>query len=79
MNKIIKVGKRYQIVIPKRIRKQLGIKVEDELIVSVRNNWIVLQLRPGRYGEYMQGLGKRVWKKVEATEYVRKERQEWEK
>ena len=79
MNNIVKVGKRYQIVIPKKIREQLGVKIEDELIVSVRNSWIVIQLRPRRYSEYMQGLGKDVWKEVEAAEYVRKERQAWEK
>jgi len=79
MNNIVKVGKRYQIVIPKKIREQLGVKISDELIISVRNSWIVIQPRPRRYSEYMQGLGKGVWKEVEATEYVKKERQAWEK
>ena len=78
MNNVVKVGKRYQIVIPKKIREQLGVKIEDKLVVSVRNGWIVIQPRPQRYSEYMQGLGKDVWKGIEATEYVRKEREAWE-
>lgn len=79
MNNVVKVGKRYQIVIPKKIRERLGIKIEDELIVGARDGWIVMQRMPRRYSEYMQGLGKEVWKGVEATEYVRKEREAWEK
>jgi hypothetical protein len=34
---------------------------------------------PRKYSEYMQGLGKEVWKGVEAIEYVRSEREAWEK
>jgi len=79
MNNIVKVGKRYQIVIPKKIREQFGVNIEDELIVGIRDGWIVMQLRPRRYSEYMQGLGKEVWRGIEATEYVRKEREAWEK
>ena len=79
MSNVVKVGKRYQIVIPKKIREQLGVNIEDELIVGVRDGWIIMQPRPRRYSEYMQGLGKEVWKGIEATEYVRKEREAWEK
>ena len=79
MNNVVKVGKRYQVVIPKQIREQLGICAEDELVVSIRNNWIVMRPRPRRYSEYMRGLGKEIWKEIEPTEYVRKEREAWEK
>jgi AbrB family looped-hinge helix DNA binding protein len=79
MSNIVKVGKRYQIVIPKKIREQLGVNIEDELIVGIRGGWIIMQPRPRRYSEYMQGLGKEVWEGVEATEYVKKEREAWEK
>ncbi len=79
MSKVVKVGKRYQIVIPKRVREQLGVNIEDELIVGVRDGRIIMQPRPRKYSEYMQGLGKEVWKGIDATEYVRKERESWEK
>jgi looped-hinge helix DNA binding domain, AbrB family len=79
MKNVVKVGKRYQIVIPKQIRGQLGVNIEDELIISVRDARIIMQPKPRRYNEYMQGLGKDVWKGIEATEYVRKERETWEK
>jgi AbrB family looped-hinge helix DNA binding protein len=79
MSNRVKVGKRYQIVIPKKVREQLGVNIKDELIMSVRDGWIVMQLMPRKYSEYMQGLGKEVWKGVEAIEYVRSEREAWEK
>ncbi|MEA3442766.1 MAG: AbrB/MazE/SpoVT family DNA-binding domain-containing protein [Chloroflexota bacterium] len=79
MSNVVKVGKRYQIVIPKKIREQLGVRVEDKLIASIRDGWIVMQPRPQRYSEYMQGLGKEVWRGIEATEYVKREREAWEK
>jgi len=79
MNNIVKVGKRYQIVIPKKVREQLGVNIEDELIVGVRDARIIMQPRPRRYSEYMQGLGKEVWGGIEATEYVKREREVWEK
>ncbi|MCD6599101.1 MAG: AbrB/MazE/SpoVT family DNA-binding domain-containing protein [Dehalococcoidia bacterium] len=79
MKNVVKVGKRYQVVIPKEAREQLGINVEDKLIVSVRNAQIIMQPKPQRYSEYMQGLGKKVWREIEATEYVRKEREAWGK
>jgi AbrB family looped-hinge helix DNA binding protein len=37
-----KVGNSYQIVIPKRVREQLGVNIEDELIVSVRDGRLVM-------------------------------------
>lgn len=79
MKNVVKVGKRYQVVIPKEAREQLGINVEDKLIVGVRNAQIIMQPKPRRYSEYMQGLGKKVWREIEATEYVRKERETWGK
>ena len=79
MKNVVKVGKRYQIVIPRKIREQLGVNIEDELVISVRDARIIIQPRPQRYSEYMQGLGKDVWKGIDAAEYVRKEREAWEK
>jgi len=79
MKNVVKVGKRYQVVIPKEAREQLGINVEDKLIVGVRNAQIIMQPKPRRYSEYMQGLGKKIWRDIEATEYVRKEREAWGK
>ena len=79
MSNIVKVGKRYQIVIPKKIRDKVGIKVTDELVVDVQGDNVVIHPCPRIYSEYMQGLGKDVWSKTDAVEYVKNERESWEK
>ena len=76
---VMKLGERCQVVIPKPVRDALDIKAQDEVLVSVQNGNVIMQPKPRRYSEFMRGLGKEIWKKVDATEYVRKERESWEK
>ena len=76
---VMKLGERCQVVIPKPVRDALDIKAQDEVIVSVQNGNVIMQPKPRRYSEFMRGLGKEIWKKVDAAEYVRKERESWEK
>ena len=77
MDNIVKVGKRYQIVIPKKIRDKVGIKVTDELFIDIQGGRVVIQPCPRRYSEYMQGLGKDVWSDTDTVEYVKNERESW--
>lgn len=76
-DKIIKVSGKYQIVIPKEIRKKFNLKSGDYLITQVDNEKIVLYPRPSSFTKYAQGLGKEVWQDTEATNYVKKERASW--
>ena len=78
MSQVMKVGSKCQVVIPKKIRDQLHIKPNDELIVSTRHGQIIMQPKTKKYSEYMRGLGKELWKDVDATEYVKKERESWD-
>lgn len=66
-------------VIPKEARKRLGLQAGDQLAVEVEGEKMVLRLRPKNYTSYMLGLGKKVWQGIDATEYIRKERESWEK
>lgn len=75
---VMRLGEKFQVVIPKPVRDALDIKARDEVIVSIQDGNVVMQPKPRRYSEYMRGLGKEIWKKVDATEYVRKERESWE-
>jgi len=77
--KIVKLSSRYQLVIPKEIRKRLGLQAGGELVVELEGEKVVLYPRPKNYTNYMLGLGKKVWQGIDATEYVRKERESWEK
>lgn len=79
MMKIVKLSSKHQIVIPKEIRKRLSLEAGGELAVEVEEEKVILRPRPKNYTDYMLGLGRKVWRGVEATEYVRKERESWEK
>lgn len=76
---LVKLSSRHQVVIPKKVRKRLGLHAGDQLVVEVEGEKVVLRPRPKNYTNYMLGLGKEVWQRIDATEYVRKERESWEK
>lgn len=75
----VTVGTKYQIVIPKAIRKKVkglkpGAKVvvrtlDDETIAvkRVEKNWI----------EATRGLAKEAWKGIDTTKYLKGLRDEW--
>jgi len=77
MKTTIKVSSKYQIVIPREVRKNLNLKAGDKLIVKVNNEKIIIYPQPKSYAKYSLGLGKETWRGVDATEYVRKERETW--
>jgi len=77
MKMMIKVSSKYQIVIPREVRDKLNLKVGDKLIIKANNEKIIIYLQPKSYAKYSLGLGKKIWQDIDATEYVRKERQTW--
>ena len=79
MIRIVKLSSRHQVVIPKEARKRLGLHAGDQLVVEIEGEKVVLHPRPKNYTSYMLGLGKEAWQNIDATEYIRKERESWEK
>ena len=77
MTETVRVSRKYQVVIPKRVRRALNIGCGDELVVSVKDGQILMRPKPKRYVDYMRGLYKEVWRGVEATEHVEGEREAW--
>ena len=73
----IKLGSRYQIVIPAEIRKSMGLSERDELLVAKCGNAIVIIPKPKSYADHLMGLHKNVWQGVEPDAYVREERNSW--
>jgi|Deesub1362A_J573_1020465.scaffolds.fasta_scaffold09063_2 AbrB family looped-hinge helix DNA binding protein len=73
-----KVSSKYQIVIPKKIREMLGLRPGDQLLLTVEGGKVVMRPRPRSYARHLRGLHKKVWQGIDATEYVRKERESWE-
>lgn len=74
---MIKVSSKYQIVVPREVREKLNLKVGDKLIIKANNEKIVIYPQPKSYAKYALGLGKEIWQDIEATIYVRKERETW--
>ncbi|MBI4571807.1 MAG: AbrB/MazE/SpoVT family DNA-binding domain-containing protein [candidate division NC10 bacterium] len=77
MGGMVKLSAKYQIVIPREVRRRLGLEAGDGLLVEVRGNTIVLVPRPRSYAKRLRGLHKEVWENVDARAYVREERKGW--
>jgi hypothetical protein len=50
----------------------------DELLVELEGMKVVWRPKATSYASRLRGLHKEVWKDVEATEYVRQERESWD-
>ena len=77
MGAMVKLSAKYQIVIPREVRRRLGLEAGDGLLVEVRDNSIVLVPRPRSYAKRLRGLHKEVWGNVDARAYAREERKGW--
>jgi len=74
----VKVSKKHHIAVPSAVRKQLGIKSGDELLVELRGGYAVLLPVPHDYSQRLRGLHRAIWEGVERQEYVRQEREAWQ-
>ncbi|RLF03765.1 MAG: AbrB/MazE/SpoVT family DNA-binding domain-containing protein [Thermoprotei archaeon] len=55
------VTRKYQVTIPKEVREELGIKVGDRLLVSVRGDCIVLEpIKPSSALERLASIADRL-------------------
>ena len=77
MKNMVKVSSKYQIVIPREVREKLNLKTGDKLIIKANDEKIIIYPQPKNYAKYSLGLGKEIWRDIDATEYVRKERETW--
>lgn len=68
------VGSRYQVVIPARERKQVGLKVHDKVAVEVADGVIVVRPIDARR---FRGIGKDLAERRGPVQYVRELRKEW--
>ena len=68
------IGSRYQVVIPKKERQRLDLKPMSRVNVEARENCIVLYPSTSKG---LRGLGSRLADGTDATDYVRRLRDEW--
>lgn len=76
---IVKMSSKNQIVVPREVREELRLRPGDELVFDIQDGEVLFLRRPKSYADFGTGLGKHVWKGVDATEFVRKERATWER
>ena len=74
----VKVSGRFQISLPSAVRRRLGIRSGDHLLVEIREGHAILMPEPRSFSEATKGLHREVWEGVDPQEYVRQERQAWQ-
>lgn len=74
------IRQRYQTTIPQEIREKMGLDIGDQLIwkYDETRDEIIVVRKPKSFSDALWGLGKEMWKKESADDYVRKEREGWE-
>lgn len=76
------VSTKYQVVIPKKIRKEIGIKPGQKMDVSIEGKKIILTSQED-FGDwkwpddYLKNLPN-PWEGEDSVEYLRKERASWD-
>ena len=77
------ITSKYQTVIPAKIRAATRLRMNESLIWRVIQNgdrpMIVVFPRPKNWARYLSGLGKEVWRDVDADTYLKKLKEEWQK
>lgn len=76
------ITSKYQTVIPRQIREELGLAVNQELLWSsyqtAKGRISIVTPKPKRWSEYMRGLGRDIWNGIDTTQYINTLRDEWE-
>jgi AbrB family looped-hinge helix DNA binding protein len=77
--KIVKLGKKGQIVIPKALRESIGVKEGDMLLITAESNQLHL-VPPDKYVQMTRGILKGLWgnNDDEIKAYLEEERNSWE-
>lgn len=77
MNATTTLSQKYQVVIPKAIRQQMGLKAGAKIYIQpINHNQAVITKEPISYSEALEGLGQNVWKKLGGTRYIKQLRKE---
>ncbi|MDP2629400.1 MAG: AbrB/MazE/SpoVT family DNA-binding domain-containing protein [Candidatus Harrisonbacteria bacterium] len=76
-----KISKKYQIVVPKKIRQQMNLKAGNEVeLYSLDEDRAILVKHPKDPLKRMRGLGKELWASLGGADtYIKEERSSWQK
>lgn len=77
---VARIGKRGTLVLPAEIRRKTGLKEGDDVLIEVgENGAIYLMKRPADFVGALRGLNAEIWRGIDPLEYVKEERDSWEK
>jgi len=71
------ISTKYQVVIPKNVRKSMSLKPGQKLYVYMADNQIVLTQKNNWPEDHLAAL-KGLWKNIHATNFLKSERDSWE-
>jgi len=76
----VTVGTKYQIVIPKDVRKKVkGLRPGSKVSVNkLDENTIAIKTKPQDWVERTRGMMTEAWKNIDTTAELEKMRDEWE-
>lgn len=74
----ITLGKKAQVVIPKKAREAIGLKPGSKATLMYENGRGTIFADPRQAGKLLEGLGKEIWE-GKGEEYLEKERASWDK
>jgi len=77
--RLVTVGPKYQVVLPKEVRKKLkNLKPGEKVKVYFQDeNTVVVKTSPSNWIEETRGLAKKYWKKIDPIKELNKMRDEW--
>lgn len=77
----VTVGTKYQIVIPKEVRKKIkGLKPGSKVRVSqVDEETVTIKTVKKNWLERTRGIAKEAWKGIDTTKYLEELRNEWDR
>lgn len=75
------IGPKSQVVIPKKVREIASeLKPSKKVVVRALNSHsVIVEIPMKDWVEETYGSHEKIWKNVDATEYIRKLRSEWGK
>lgn len=78
---IVTVGPKYQIVIPKEVRKKIkGLRPGSKVVVKTTDqHTITVKAEPLDWVSKTRGIAKEAWKGIDTTKYLDDLRNEWDR
>lgn len=78
--RIVTVGPKYQIVIPKEVRKKIKVRPGDQVGLYVEDSdTVTIDIKPKSWTERTRGMMKEAWKGIDTAAELEKMRNEWER